>query len=317
MQSKGGLAAAAKLTKEQRSARASAGASARWGYPKAEYEDVLRIGDLEIPCAVLEDGRRILSERGMSVAFTHVRSGSEYAKKLAADDGAKLPVFLQSEALKPYISPELLMALSAPVIYQSKKGGRPARGIPAEALPEICEVFLKARRAGALSEAGQRKAQAAEVLVSGFARVGIIALIDEATGYQRDRGRDALAKYLEAFVAKELQKWVRTFPPDYYEHMHRLNGWAYDPTTNKRTPYLGVLTNDVVYDRLAPGVRAELRKTVPKGTQLHRGLTTDLGHPKLREHIASVVTIMKLSDAYGDFQQKLDRIHPKFEEPAA
>jgi hypothetical protein len=39
-------------------------------------------------------------------------------------------------------------------------------------------------------------------LLRGFARVGIIALVDEATGFQRDRTKDALSKILEAYIAK-------------------------------------------------------------------------------------------------------------------
>jgi hypothetical protein len=318
IQSKGGKATSGKLTPTERSEKAKAAAEARW-YPKAEYEDELRIGDLRIPCAVLEDGRRILSERGTSAAFTHIRSGGEFARKRSGEVGARLPVFLQSSVLAPFIPNDLAETLATPIKYQSKKGGKAASGIPAEALPAICEVFLAARRAEVLSPSGLRKAAAAEVLVSGFARVGIVALVDEATGYQRDRARDALAKILEAFVATELQKWVKTFPAEYYEQMYRLNEWKYDPESNKRTPYLGKLTNDVVYDRLAPGIRGELNKMVPKDAtgkkkaKLFQGLSNDFGHPKLREHLASVVTIMKLSNVYDDFQEKLDTIHPRFD----
>jgi hypothetical protein len=145
-----------------------------------------------------------------------------------------------------------------------------------------------------------------------------VALVDEATGYQRFRQRDALAKVLEAFVAKELQKWVRTFPPEFYEQIYRLRGWAYNPTSTRRTHLVGKITTDVVSDRLAPGVKDELRKLAPKDesgrlkTKLFQGLTPDVGHPRLREHIVSVVTIMKLSDDNEEFQEKLNRVHPKF-----
>ena len=44
-----------------------------------------------------------------------------------------------------------------------------------------------------------------------LAKVGIVALVDEVTGYQDARAKDALAKFFEAFVAKELQPWVKTF----------------------------------------------------------------------------------------------------------
>jgi hypothetical protein len=100
--------------------------------------------------------------------------------------------------------------------------------------------------------------------VPGFARVGIIALVDEATGFQRDRTGDALARILEAFVAKELQPWVKTFPNEYYAQLFRLRGLEYNTASVKRPQYFGVLTNNIVYDRLAPGVLKELKKVIPK-----------------------------------------------------
>lgn len=54
-------------------------------------------------------------------------------------------------------------------------------------------------------------ASQAEILMRGFARVGIVALIDEVTGYQRDRKRDALAAILEKYIAKEMRPWLKTF----------------------------------------------------------------------------------------------------------
>jgi hypothetical protein len=41
------------------------------------------------------------------------------------------------------------------------------------------------------------------------------------------------------------------------------------------------------------------------------------GHTKMREHLASVTTIMKLSDEYEDFEAKLDRVHPRYDETPA
>ena len=154
-------------------------------------------------------------------------------------------------------------------------------------------------------------ADQSELLVRGFARVGIIALVDEATGYQKDRACDALAKILEAFVAKELQPWVKKFPTEFYEEMFRLRGLPFDPSSVKRPPYFGHLTNDIVYRRLAPGVWKELKAKAKKNAvgrpthQLHRLLTTDVGDPRLKDIITKVVTVMQLSDRWGDFKTKL------------
>jgi len=160
-------------------------------------------------------------------------------------------------------------------------------------------------------------AQRAEILVRGLATVGIIALVDEATGYQEVRTKDALSRILEAFVAKELQQWVKTFPPDFYRELFRLRGIDYDPMSVQRPQYFGGLTNDIVYDRLAPSVREELKKAQAKSAKsgkLFQHLTSDIGYPRLREHLGSVVTIMKLSSNWGDFKAKLNLIHPSYKQ---
>jgi len=182
----------------------------------------------------------------------------------------------------------------------------------------VCDVYLDAERAGTLRSNQKHIAEACRILGKGLTRLGIIGLIDEATGYQKDRAADALSKILEAYITKELQSWVKTFPDDYYEELFRLRNLPYPSETVKKPQYIGHLTNDIIYDRLAPGVREELKNSTPKNKvgrpkqHLHRRLTPELGHPKLREHLASVITIMRLSDNWNDFKCKLDKIHRKY-----
>src|SRR5262249_15959451 len=129
---------------------------------------------------------------------------------------------------------------------------------------DFCDAVLEARKAGGLLKQQEHIAEQCEILVRGFARVGIIALVDEATGFQRDRQKDALARILEAFIAKELQPYVKTFPADYYQEMFRLRGLPFPESSVKRPQYFGVLTNNIIYDRLAPGVRQELQVGIPR-----------------------------------------------------
>ena len=108
---------------------------------------------------------------------------------------------------------------------------------------------------------------------------------------------------------------------DYYRELFRLRGLEFPADTVNKPQYFGHITNNVVYKRLAPGVLQELKKTTPRAPrsgrhshQLHRRLTADIGHPKLREYMASLITVMKLSTDYEDFRVKLDRIHPPYNE---
>jgi hypothetical protein len=317
---KGGHARASALSPEERREIAAKGAKARWRIRpiEASHAGVLTIGDKELACANLPDGRRVISETTMMKALGRVYSGY-YSKRDAAANPASavLPRYLAPAGLRPYISDELINLLR-PIPYVPPESRTVSKGVNAEAVPQICEVWLKARAEGVLSERQSKTANEAEIIVRGLARVGIIALVDEATGFQDDRPKRALAKILEAFIAKELQPWIQTFPAAFYREIFRLRGLDYQTDTVKRPRYFGIITNDIVYKRIAPGVLAELKRVVerdehgrPKHKYFQR-LTSNIGYPKLREHLGSVCAIMQLSDGWHDFMGKLNRLHPRF-----
>lgn len=315
--SKGGTARAKKLSAEKRSEIARAAVEARWAkagkkpVPQATHTGELKIGDASIPCAVLEDGTRLLTQWGFYRAIG--RSGRPAGGW--GSDVEKVAPFLALDNLKPYVSKELADS-TKPIIFRVPRGGK-AYGYRAESLPKVCEVYLSARQDNALLKTQLKFAQACEILTRGLAHVGIIALVDEATGYQAERARDALAKILEAFVAKELRKWVKTFPTDFYEELFRLRNLRYDGSV-KKPQYIGHLTNDLVYSRLAPGVLTELKRVTPRDQkgrpkqQLHRRLSGDVGHPKLLEHLASVTALMRACDTWDQFKKMIDRSLPPY-----
>lgn len=305
------------LTPEERSDIARRAAAGRWNrdLPEAPYIGEIEIGDAHLSCAVLENGVRVLTQSDMMRALGRSRQAKGRA---FYDADVNLPAFLTAKNLKPFI-PNDLYVTSSQIEFRLPSGQK-AFGYRAEMLPQVCEVYLKARDADKLSRTQEHIARQADILMRGLATVGIVALVDEATGYQRDRAADALAKILEKFIAKELQPWVPTFPQVYYEELFRLRGLDFPEASVKRPQYFGHLTNDIIYDRLAPGIREELRNTTPKlpsgrrKHHMHRKLTPEMGHPKLREHLASVTTIMRLSNTYEDFKRNLDKIHPRYGE---
>lgn len=308
----GGVARAKSLTKTERSSIAKKAAAARWAdVPEAicgSADKPLLIGDSAIECYVLEDGTRVVTQGSFLRALGRSRT---VRRTDSGDEG--LPPILQGQALKPFISDEV-RDRAQPIPFNI--GKTRALGYNAELLPDVCEAFLSARQAGTLPANQRHIAVQAEILVRGLSRVGIIALVDEATGYQDVRTKNALAKILEDFVAKEIQPYLTTFPPDFYKEMFRLKGLAYSADSVQRPRYFGIHTNDVVYKRLAPGVLEELKKVqekTPAGNAKHKlfqRLTENVGYPKLREHLGSVVTLMKLSSDWDDFKAKLDTIHP-------
>ena len=273
-------------------------------------DNPLVIGGIEIPCYVLEDETRVLSRGGFLQAI-----GRSRTSRSRGGDGVNTPSFLSAANLKPFIHSDITTS-STPIPFQSPSRGPIAYGYPAVLLPQVCEVYLAAREAGVLLPAQKRVAERAELLMRALATVGIIALVDEATGYQRIREERALVTILERFIADDLRPWTKTFPIEFYQELFRLRGW--DGSADVQRPsVIGHYTNNFVYERIAPGVLAELRKrnpTLPQGwrrNRHHQWFTADHGHPKLKEHIAAVIALMRAAPSWNAFKKSIDLAFPK------
>lgn len=283
--------------------------------PLATHRGTLRIGQMEIPCAVLKDGRRVLSENGIANALGGRSGAAKRLKTEAEKTGAHMPVFLASQSLKSFIPGDLWDGPLMPIIYKS--GDTVVEGYPAEALPEICNIWLNARQAGVLNPQQRDRAQAAEILIRGLAEVGIIALVDEATGYQNTRDREALQAILDKYLRKEFAAWAKRFPDEFYREIFRLRGWDWNAMSVARPGVVGKYTNDIVYERLAPGILDELQHRNPvlesghRKAQHHRLLTDDIGHPALAQHLHAVIGLMRASATWEGFKSLLDRAFPK------
>lgn len=322
--SKGGKARAEALSPERRSEIAKKAVQSRWAKAKSgEYiprathgsqDHPLRIGNIEIPCYVLEDGRRVLIQRSLIDAL-----GMAQGTASGIGEGDRLGRFIAGKSINPFINNDLANLIIEPILFSTPTGVI-AYGYEATVLADICDAVLAARKAGALRKSQQHIAAQCEILVRGFARVGIIALVDEATGYQADRERTELRRILEAYITKELLPWTERFPREFYQELFRLNGWQFDPLSVKRPKMIGKLTVELVYDKLPPGVLEELRARNPVayrgGTRKHRHhqlLTQDIGNPHLEKQVASVTTLMRASNTWSMFKRLFDKAFPRRE----
>lgn len=310
--SSGGKARAQNLTPDERSEIARQAARARWGSSvvDAPYSGTLQIGDWEIKCAVTSDGTRLINQD----TFLRALGRDPRPKGGTGSRSSAVPAVISAKNLQPFVS-EKLREMSEPMAYRPESGGT-VQGFKAEILPEVCDVYLDARGAGVLHHTQERVAEAAEILMRGLARVGIAALIDEATGYQETRARRELQKILEAYIVEELRPWTKMFPDEFFKQVYRLQEWEYKPGTAKRTPYVGKLINEYVYEQLPPGVLETLREKNPRTASGHRAhkhhqlLTTNTGSPHLDRQIATVTTLMRISENKKEFEELFEKAFP-------
>lgn len=327
--SKGGLARAEKLSPEDRSEIARLAVESRWEKAGKKILKALRIGvlklsdDTQIPCAVLEDGTRVLRERSVAKAIGKKGSGAHWKRKKSAPDMI-IPEYFSTN-IERFIPNEVKQSLANPIIFKTKSGTI-AKGVPATILSEICDIWVKAKEKGALSESQEKTAAKAEMLKNAISKVGIIALVDEATGYEEKRiqeEQESLQKLLALYLSEERLKWAKMFPDVYFKELFRLRGWTYNALTSKRPKLTGKITNQIVYEKLPPGVLAELRRLNPvinkktgyRKAKFSQHLSFDLGQPDLRDHLLQLVTVMRLSKNWQNFKSNFAKAFPVPGEP--
>lgn len=301
------------MDNKERSKKAAAISAVVRSAPKPTHTGLMSTG---VSCAVLPDGRRVVSMQGNNgLAETFgVSVGSKMPRWVPGGKAGQLPYVLQATELQPYISDELRDAISEPIVFKNTSGVGAAYGLDAILLPELCEAWLAAEKDGALKQKHHlNTARRAEALYKALARVGAVALVDEATGYQKERKRDELAKLLEQFIAKEMRPWVKVYPPEFFEELCRLRGVPFK--ANMRKPqYFGHLVNNITYDRMAPDLKAILKeeraKANKQGAKMHQFLSEGVGNEMLQKRFAGIVTLMKVCDTYDDFIELLERVHP-------
>lgn len=272
----------------------------------ATHEGTLKITeDLIIPCAVLKDGTRVLISKGFMTALGRPWKGSYKS--------TELPNFISAKNLTPFITTELMSVLT-PIKYKSLKGAI-INGFKADLLPLVCDVYLRARdeEKKVLTESQEKIAKRCEILMRSFARVAIIALIDEATGFQDERNQEELQRILALYISEEFLPWTKRFPNIFYEELFRLKNLPFNPFSVKKPSFIGHLTNALVYRKLPEGVLDELKKRTPRSRagnytkRFHQSLSDNIGNPHLEKHLTSVITLMKISPNWRTFLRHFQR----------
>jgi hypothetical protein len=261
----------------------------------------LRLGNLEIPCYVLDNGMRVFSGRGIQKAIGYDSKSGQWMSSFCKMEGVSSYLCAGDNSISE--------RLSKPVKFKRNNAGgsqSTANGYEVTLLVDICSAIIDANRAGVFDN--DAIVRNADIIIRSVAKVGIIALVDEATGYQYERENDELQKILKAYISEELLPWQKRFPDIFYKELFRLNGWDYTVNGIKKRPgIIGKWTNTFVYEELPNGVLEELKKKTPKSesgnrmNRYHQLLTTDIGEPNLERQINKVITLFQVSDNMKQF----------------
>jgi len=277
-----------------------------------------------IPCAVLQDGTRVISYSAVFKAFGRTKRGSQGDSSRVPN----MPAFLNSNNLQPFVGADLRGVLKK-LDFQDKNG-RETQGFNALILPLLCKVYLDARAAknpktgkSILLPSQLPLARASEILLLSLSQIGIIAMVDEVTGYQNERDKTALQEFLSKFINEQRGIYIKTYPDDFFEAVFKMRhlNWSL-AAKGKKPQYFGHLINNYVYSRIAPNVLTELRRVNPKDEKTgkrkakHTQHIDDMyGHPKLKEHLIVLTALAKAAGYnWANWERMVNRALPKFEE---
>lgn len=303
---KGAEAKNAKLTPQQRKNISQAMLEAKREkkhLPAATHTGGMKLADATLSVAILDTGQRIITSAAVFQAFGRTQRGNGRIEGV--------PVFVDAKNLQPYFLDEERRYLQ-PVSFIANTGVVKT-GYDVRILATVCEAYLALRRDKKATASQQALAMRAEILMGGFARVGLVAMVNAAVGIVEDENLKSLTDVLNTFVQYALRKWTKEFPLEFYTELCRLYDQPIDAPNHRYPPYFGRITNNIVYGRLAPGLVERLKKEQAKNERrgkMHQYLTDEIGAPKLREHLTMVVGLMKASDTKEDFYRMLNRAAP-------
>jgi hypothetical protein len=261
--------------------------------PEAKWPGVLGIGDSELPVYVLDDGRRVISRTGATSVL------------IGPQGGGNLDSYLRVQALRKYVPENLaeqMIEFAMPNVVN-----KTVLGMTAETFLEICNAYVRARDDGALRTQNQIAiAIRAGMFLAACAKVGLIALIDEATGYQYARAQDALQLKLKLYLEDEMRKWEKTFPDELWREFGRLTNWQ--GPLHTRPKYWGQLVMQLVYEYLDPDVADWLKKNNPKpqhGQNYHQWMSSQYGLKKLIEHLWMLIGMASACHNMTELKMKM------------
>ena len=228
---------------------------------------------------------------------------------MTGQDAGNLGEYLSVQGLKGFIDKDLVLLETKDFFIPGTQFR--GRGITAEQFEAILTGYVRALGAQTLTTDRQREiATTCAILSTAFLKIGIIAQIDEATGYQYERAADALQVKLQAYIAEELRDWEKTFPDELWEQFGRLTNWK--GPIYSRPKWWGHLVNELIYEALDPDVAKYLKENKPKpfhGQNYHQWLSEDVGLKALIPHIYKIIG---MAEGCQDIRELRDKVAARY-----
>ncbi len=244
----------------------------------------LEIGEARVECYVLEDGKRVITERGAVKALTN---GDSHKRNDLGQYLGRLPGRFAELATRPAIEFSLI-------------SGGVAHGRDARWFVEVCQAYVDAYFAGELHAKQYPLAKNASAFLRAAAVLGVETLIDEATGHVGTGEDSAHARFVRELFREQPREWARFWPVDIVDEMCRVfgvqKGHAFP------APLLGVVGR-LYRMRLGEEAHDELKRRNPRGEgrDMRHQHFGDRLFDVLRNDLGTLMTLLRMSRSKAHF----------------
>lgn len=319
---KGGIARAEKLSAEERREIAKRAAEVRWQrignpneLPSATHQGPLQLGEVTVDAYRLSDGRRFISKAAMARALN-----------LKSEGGNAFIRTMTRKGIRAVISADLWQKIENPQSFKLRGGNSDTQVVIADGyegvhLIEVCIAITEANKQGLLAPSQRFLAIQSEIIIRSAAKLGIIALIDEAVGFS-DKGIDEYRKLFNEFLREEFSQYEQEFPDKFPDMLYKLYGIKrFDACSSKHPRFFSKFIRKYVYHPLANSNGAILESLDEKNPvvyanggrkyKLFQFLSDVVGKNALRAHLWQIIGIGNAATGIKHFERSFYRAFPE------
>jgi hypothetical protein len=260
--------------------------------PKSLFQGEIIIGDIHLLCYVLNNGKRVISQRSLVYILT-------------SKHNTDLIRYFQTSNLSAYF--DLSHINEQTIDFMIPGSQRKATGYEAALLIEICRAYLLAGENKTIAKRQIPLVKRAKLIIRSCAQTGITDLVDKATGYQKVDEENTIRSSLKAFIADERENWGKMFPSDFWSELARLENVQYSPGNrpHRWDSYITAFVYDAVDDDFTNELRSDL---YPFFSQDQNQWLRNYNRNKVRKHLIQVTSVMKTCKDLADFNDKFSYV---------
>jgi len=265
----------------------------------------LRIGDISIPCFILNDSKAVLLIGGIQKALGYQGRSEKWL------------LYLLHHINKFISIDELLQQVENPVQFQLIPRERPilkAEGLYSKTFLDVCNTIVIAKKQGYLNIHQLNYSKSAEIMLNDLSQSNIDVLIDESTGFKffRERSIDQLQQFLWDIFEDDAILWMKTIPPSFFSTLFEVHGFDWQDLANN-TQNIAKIIYEIVFSRIPDPLLTTLRQERPRRIYKKKNNKPEhMSHPELTIYILNVLSLIKVAKQNRNiFMRLLNKSYPK------